>query len=117
MRLTLWLVILPLAIFSAFFAVHNRQTVTLDFDPFPYQASLPLFGWILGAILIGLIAGGIAAWLRQGKWRRQARALQKKVRGLEGELEQVRAQAASIAFTGVGDGPENRHEPQIGTGG
>lgn len=117
MRLTLWLVVLPLAIFSAFFAVHNRQAVNLDFDPFPYQVQLPVFVAVLGAILIGLIAGGIAAWLRQGKWRRQARTLRKKVRGLESDLEQVRAQAASITLTGAGDGSEGANEQQTGTGG
>lgn len=115
-RVILWLVVLPLAALSAFFAINNRQSTTLDFDPFPYELSIPLFAAVLGAALIGLIVGGVAAWARQGKWRRQARALQRKVGGLEGEMEQMRAQAASIALAGMEEA-EPGDAPRTGTGG
>jgi uncharacterized integral membrane protein len=116
-RLIFWLVVLPLAVFSAFFAVNNRDATTLDFDPIPFTVTLPLFVWVLGAILIGLIVGGVAAWMRQGKWRRQARALNRQVQGLEGEMEQVRAQAASIALNGVPEAQTDLHQIQGRPGG
>jgi len=116
-RLIFWLVVLPLAVFSAFFAVNNRDATTLDFDPIPFTVTLPLFVWVLGAILIGLIVGGVAAWIRQGKWRRQARALNRQVQGLGGELEQVRAQAASIALNGVPEAQSDLHQIQGRPGG
>lgn len=117
MRLILWLVVLPLAVYSAFFAVNNRGSLTLDFDPVPYSLDLPIFAGVLGAILIGLIVGGVAAWLRQGKWRRETRKLRRDVRGLEAELEQIRAQAASIALTGMSEAPAGTQQIQDGTGG
>ena len=117
MRLILWLVVLPLAVYSAFFAVKNRGSLTLDFDPVPYSLDLPIFAGVLGAILIGLIVGGVAAWLRQGKWRRETRKLRRDVRGLEAELEQIRAQAAAIALAGVSEAQGDPQQIQYETGG
>lgn len=117
MRLILWLVVLPLAVYSAFFGVNNRGSLTLDFDPVPYSLDLPIFAGVLGAILIGLIVGGVAAWLRQGKWRRETRKLRRDVRGLEAELEQIRAQAAAIALAGVSEAQGDPQQIQDETGG
>ena len=117
MRLILWLVVLPLAVYSAFFAVNNRGSLTLDFDPVPYSLDLPIFAGVLGAILIGLIVGGVAAWLRQGKWRRETRKLRRDVRGLEAELEQIRAQAAAIALAGVSEAQGDPQQIQDEIGG
>ena len=117
MRLILWPVVLPLAVYSAFFAVNNRGSLTLDFDPVPYSLDLPIFAGVLGAILIGLIGGGVAAWLRQGKWRRETRKLRRDVRGLEAELEQIRAQAAAIALAGVSEAQGDPQQIQDETGG
>ena len=117
MRLIFWLVVLPLAVYSAFFAVNNRGRVTLDFDPVPYSLDLPIFAGVLGAILIGLIVGGVAAWLRQGKWRRETRKLRRDVRDLNAELEQIRAQAASIALTGASEAQGDPQQIQDGAGG
>jgi uncharacterized integral membrane protein len=116
-RLIFWLMVLPLAVFSAFFAINNRDATTLDFDPIPYIITLPLFVWVLGAILIGLIVGGTAAWMRQGKWRRHARALQRQAQDQEGEMEKVRAQAASIALNGAPEAQSALHQIQGRTDG
>ena len=69
------------------FAVANRQTVTVSFDPFSsaspaYAATLPLFVVIFVVLILGVMVGGIAAWIRQGKWRRAARRLDGEVRAL-----------------------------------
>src|SRR5262249_15817068 len=54
----------------------------------------PLFLFLLGAFALGLIVGGTATWLSQGKWRRTARAgareardLRRQTSRLEKELE------------------------------
>jgi uncharacterized integral membrane protein len=71
-------ILLPLAVILVIFAVANRHWVTVSFDPFnsinPSLAiDLPLFAVILLSIIAGVLAGGIATWLRQGRWRRAAR--------------------------------------------
>lgn len=88
-------IVIPLAAVIIAFAVANRQTVTVSFDPFSqaapaYAATLPLFVLIFVLVIFGVIVGGIAAWLRQGKWRRAARKLDGDVRALHQELEVIR---------------------------
>jgi len=93
------LVVVPLAILIVAFAVANRQAVTVSFDPFSaanpaYTAKLPLFVLIFILVILGVIVGGIATWLRQASWRRTARALDADMRTLHQELEAMRRRAA-----------------------
>ena len=89
------IVVVPLAAVIVAFAVANRQTVTVSFDPFSsaapaYAATLPLFAILFAVLILGVLIGGIAAWLRQGKWRRSARRLDGEVRALHQEMDAVR---------------------------
>ena len=94
MRFVFWLVVLPLAVAMAMFAVNNRETVFVDFWPLPYAVEVPLFLLILGTVFLGLLIGGTATWLGQGRWRRLARGLQRRVKHLESEIEGFRARTA-----------------------
>jgi uncharacterized integral membrane protein len=92
-------IVVPLAILIVAFAVANRQAVTVSFDPFSsadpaYAAKLPLFVLIFVLVILGVIVGGIATWMRQASWRRTARALDADVRTLHQELEAMRRRAA-----------------------
>ena len=92
------LVLVPLGVLIVAFAVANLQTVVISFDPFSsadpaYAARLPLFLLIFALVILGVIVGGIAAWLRQASWRRTARALDADVRVLHQELEAMRRRA------------------------
>jgi uncharacterized integral membrane protein len=89
------IVVVPLVVVLVAFAVANRQMVTVSFDPFSstapaYAATLPLFTILFAALILGVLIGGIAAWLRQGKWRRAARRLDGEVRALHEEIESLR---------------------------
>ncbi|MCB1500577.1 MAG: DUF1049 domain-containing protein [Bauldia sp.] len=87
------LILVPLAVIVVFFSVANRQSVTVSLDPFhdgtpALSFAAPLFVLMFGAIVIGLLLGGVAAWTRQGRWRRAARRAER-------EAEQLRADAAA----------------------
>jgi uncharacterized integral membrane protein len=89
-------VLVPLAIVLVMFAVANRQAVTLSFDPFgsadPALAlTMPLFLMIFGFTILGVMVGGVAVWLRQGRWRRTARALEDDVAGLRRQVDLLNA--------------------------
>jgi uncharacterized integral membrane protein len=88
-------IVVPLVAVIVAFAIANRQAVTVSFDPFSsaapaYAATLPLFVVIFAVLILGVLIGGAAAWLRQGKWRRIARRLDADVRALHGDLETIR---------------------------
>src|SRR5262249_56801764 len=59
-----------------------------------FSRAVPLFALLLALLLLGVIVGGVAAWLRQGKWRRAARLAQGEARELRVELDRLRRQAA-----------------------
>jgi uncharacterized integral membrane protein len=89
------LIVVPLAVIIIAFAVANRQMVTVSFDPTSstnpaYAATVPLFVLIFIVIIVGVVIGGVAAWLRQSPWRRTARKLDADVRALHDELEAIR---------------------------
>lgn len=86
------LVLVPLAILLIVFAVANRAIVTVSFDPFdPAQPAwslrMPLFVLIFVFLIAGVLLGGFAAWLRQGRHRRASRALRSDLVGLRREIE------------------------------
>lgn len=86
------LILVPLAVVIIAFAVANRQIVTVSLDPFsasdPAAAmALPLFALIMLLLIIGVLIGGMAAWLRQGKWRTAARRLERQVEGLRKKVD------------------------------
>ncbi len=66
------LILVPLALVIVSFAVANRQIVVVSFDPFDtvdpaYSLAMPLFVLIIAMAILGVIIGGVAAWLRQNK--------------------------------------------------
>ena len=79
-RIVSMLIVLPLAIVIVAFAVANRQSVTVSFDPLSstspaYAATLPLFVLIFVLMILGVLIGGAAVWIGQTRWRRTARKL------------------------------------------
>jgi uncharacterized integral membrane protein len=59
-------------------AVANRHDVFFVLDPTtvedtPLAIEAPLYLLIFIALGVGVLIGGCATWLRQGKWRRRAR--------------------------------------------
>src|SRR5712691_7643542 len=98
-KLVTALILVPLAIVFATFAVANRQTVVISFDPFDqvhpaFALALPLFALILALVIGGVVIGGAAAWLRQSKWRRAARLADAQARELRTELDRLKRRMA-----------------------
>jgi len=85
-------ILVPLAILIVMFAVANREIITVSFDPFdsvnPAVAfKMPLFMLIFALVTVGVVVGGIAAWLRQHKWRMRARRAEAEARDLRARLD------------------------------
>ena len=89
------LILVPLAIVLITFAVANRQIVIVSLDPFDQAhpaltRALPLYLLMLMLLIGGVVVGGIAAWLRQGKWRRAARRADAQARELRAEVDRLK---------------------------
>jgi hypothetical protein len=69
------IVIIPVAAVLVALAVANRQLVTVSFDPFDSSdpdlaVTVPFYLVGFAVLIAGVVLGGIAAWLKQGKRRR-----------------------------------------------
>ena len=93
------LVVIPAGVFFVIFAVANRHLVTVSFDPFnsvtpTVAVTLPLFVVIIAVAMLGVLAGGMASWFRQGKWRRAARQHEADAQRARSQLADLRSQVA-----------------------
>ena len=96
------LIVIPLGLLFVVFAVANRHFVTVSFDPFNARdpsiaIALPLFAVIILVAMLGVLAGGIATWIRQGYWRRSARQYEAEARQVRAELADLRASTTAPA--------------------
>jgi uncharacterized integral membrane protein len=85
------LILVPLALIIIAFAVANRQTVTVSFDPINIadpaaSVTLPLYALVIILLILGVVIGGLAAWLGQGRLRRGVRRLEREAAALRAEL-------------------------------
>jgi uncharacterized integral membrane protein len=114
------LIVIPLALIFVVFAVANRHFVTVSFDPFnsanpSVSLALPLFVLIIVVAISGVIAGGLATWFGQRRWRRAARQHEADARTARAQLAELRSQAAAMrsepqrrALPGAVYGPSGR---------
>ncbi len=94
------LIIVALAVAIVLLASANRHPVTISLDPFSSDSPAltftpPLYLVILFALIAGVIVGGIATWLKQARWRRQARRRKAEVRTLHAEVDRLRERVAA----------------------
>ena len=77
-RVVRLLIAFPVALLLITLAVSNRHSVKLILDPFrpdrPARAlEMPLYFFLFGTLVLGVIIGGWAAWAGQSHWRKSAR--------------------------------------------
>ena len=72
------LIAFPVALLLITLAVSNRHTARLILDPFrpenpALSVEMPFYFFLLGAMVLGVVLGGVATWLSQSHWRKTAR--------------------------------------------
>lgn len=92
-KLVTALIVIPLLIVFVTFAVANRASVTVTFDPFDsvdpaFTVKMPLFLLVLTLIAFGIIIGGLVTWFGQHRWRVRARRAEKEANDLREKLAQ-----------------------------
>ncbi len=86
-RLLLVVIFIPLAVILIALAVANRESVAFTLDPFnpgnpALTLQLPLFVFLFLALVVGILVGSAATWLKQGRYRKLARQRGDEVRSL-----------------------------------
>ncbi|MGF1651083.1 MAG: LapA family protein [Hyphomicrobiaceae bacterium] len=75
-------------------ALANRHYVNLVLDPFnpanpALSVGIPFYFFLIGALTLGVIIGGLSVWMSQGKWRRIARQRTQEAMRWKGEVERL----------------------------
>ena len=92
MRRFAWIVTLPIIAIVTVFAVMNRQEVTLNLWPLPWDFATPLFLLTLGLILFGFLFGVLVMWFTSAKQRRHLRHVKRDLDEAKMELHTLRRQ-------------------------
>ena len=113
-RFLILFVVVPLAVIVVVLSVANRAPVTLQLDPLGdpplWSLTMPLYRLIFAIFGLGALMGGIAAWIRQSKWRQMARTERAKALQMRQELERLRHKtAAAPSLPVVPQGSDTRH--------
>lgn len=97
------LVLVPIALVIVLFSVANRAPVRVSLDPLSRDVpqlsyELPLFVVVLASIAAGVLIGGLAAWIAQGKHRKAARRNRREAEALRSEAQSLRAAVPDSAL-------------------
>ncbi len=91
-----WLVIAPMIVAMTVFSVVNRHVVTVDLWPLDVTTEIRMFVVVLGVLIIGVLWGGLAAWIAGADGRRRARDAMRRAAAAETETRQVKAKVSSL---------------------
>lgn len=101
-KLVFLFVALPVAIILILLSVANRHSVQMSLDPFnsvdPAVAfSLPFFVFLFLALMLGMIIGSVATWIKQGRFRKAARREHTDAVKWQSEAENQKKRAEELA--------------------
>jgi uncharacterized integral membrane protein len=105
LRRFVWIFIaFPVAILLVTLALANRHGVRLALDPFRpgdpvLSLVLPFYVYLFGALLIGVVIGGVATWMTQANWRRSARQRAAEAHRWQAEADRLGREAQRQAET------------------
>lgn len=103
------LILVPVALAIVLFSVANRAPVPVSFDPISrdtpvFVVNAPLFAIVLASIAIGVLLGGFASWLGQGKHRKAARRNRREAESLRSEAQMLRQAVPDSALPALTSG-------------
>jgi uncharacterized integral membrane protein len=93
-RILTLLISFPIGIILVAIAVSNRQPVDLILDPFRPEApalsiQLPFYIYLLAALVVGVVLGGVATWVGQSRWRQTARTQGRRAARWQAEADRL----------------------------
>ncbi len=113
MKLLFWILGVPLLVVAAFFAVANREVVTVSLWPLAEPMGMPLFVAIVAPLYLGVVIGVIAGWWSGRRSRSRARAEARRADALERENTSLKNRLQSLE--GHGAATARPHAQATGT--
>lgn len=95
-----FIITLPVTLVVLVFALSNRGPIGLTLWPFDVTIDLPIYLVVLGSLVVGLLLGGLIAWLAGRRVRRQARRLQQETRRQAAEIADLKKRHSAPVATG-----------------
>ncbi|MDZ7600530.1 MAG: DUF1049 domain-containing protein [Hoeflea sp.] len=101
-RIVVLAILIPLGVILIMLSVANRAAVTLALNPFDpsdrvLSVTLPFFVFLFLAMIVGMVIGSLATWVKQGKHRKQARVQASEAVKWHSEADRQKAKAQQIA--------------------
>ena len=95
-------VVFPAGVALVALALANRHAVRLVLDPLTpdnpiLSVEAPFFLFLFGSAIVGLLMGGVATWLGQGRWRRTARRRSQEATEWRREADRLNRQLETAA--------------------
>ena len=105
-RFLQFIIFAPVAIILIALSVANRQEIKLSLDPFsqtePWlEIALPAYWLIFGSLAVGVLIGGLVSWLKQGKFRKEAREQRFQAAKARHEAKKIKQQANALQRTAL----------------
>lgn len=100
------IILLPVALVVILLAIANRAPVTFSLDPFARSApelafAVPLYLLLFATMVLGVLLGGIGAWLTGSRHRRSNRAARREVGRLRQETDRLRTNLVDTRTTAL----------------
>ena len=106
MRIIFWIIAIPALSLAGAFAAANHRPLTLKLWPLPFEAVMPVYAAVLGALFLGLLLSALWFWtarlgdrLARRRQARHERALAQETARLKREL----ADRGGAATAAAGD--------------
>ena len=101
-KLINFIILVPAAIVLIVLSVANRNVVTLALNPFDpsdtvLSVSAPFFVFLFLALMVGMVIGSLATWVKQGRYRKKARQEAKEAVKWHTEADKQRERAETIS--------------------
>ncbi|KZK99894.1 LapA family protein [Pseudovibrio brasiliensis] len=100
------LLLIPIAALLVVLAVANRHSTLISLNPFNPEDpmltfNIPVFWLLFGAVGLGVMLGGVATWMRQGRFRKEARVQRREANQLKHEADSLRKVAQGDIAPGL----------------
>jgi uncharacterized integral membrane protein len=101
MRYAKAVILVPIALLAIAFAIGNSGNVGISLDPFAsdspaYTIQAPLFIVVFAALIVGVLVGGIATWIGQGRYRRATRLHRREAERLRADLDRMQGASTTL---------------------